>query len=79
MCPSDASSISAAPCSPTAALTSGAIDLYPEYSGTALTAVLKLPPSRDAAAVMRQVVRRIPQAVAARVAAARWASTTPSP
>lgn len=37
------------------ALTSGAIDLYPEYSGTALTAVLKLPPSKDAAAVMAQV------------------------
>jgi glycine betaine/choline ABC-type transport system substrate-binding protein len=37
------------------ALTSGAIDLYPEYSGTALTAVLKLPPSKDPAAVMAQV------------------------
>ena len=38
-----------------AAITSGAIDLYPEYSGTALTAVLKLPPSKDAAFVMQQV------------------------
>jgi glycine betaine/choline ABC-type transport system substrate-binding protein len=38
-----------------AAITSGAIDLYPEYSGTALTAVLKLPPSKDAAAVMARV------------------------
>jgi glycine betaine/choline ABC-type transport system substrate-binding protein len=38
-----------------AAITSGAIDLYPEYSGTALTAVLKLPPSKDPAAVMEQV------------------------
>ena len=38
-----------------AAITSGAIDLYPEYSGTALTAVLKLPPSKDPAAVMQQV------------------------
>uniref|UniRef100_Q029S9 Substrate-binding region of ABC-type glycine betaine transport system n=1 Tax=Solibacter usitatus (strain Ellin6076) TaxID=234267 RepID=Q029S9_SOLUE len=38
-----------------AAITSGAIDLYPEYSGTALTAVLKLPPSKDAGAVMQQV------------------------
>ncbi len=38
-----------------AAITSGAIDLYPEYSGTALTAVLKLPPSKDAARVMQQV------------------------
>ena len=37
------------------AITSGAIDLYPEYSGTALTAVLKLPPSKDPAAVMAQV------------------------
>jgi glycine betaine/choline ABC-type transport system substrate-binding protein len=37
------------------ALTSGAIDLYPEYSGTALTAVLKRPPSKDPAAVMAQV------------------------
>ena len=37
------------------ALTSGAIDLYPEYSGTALTAVLKRPPSRDPAAVMALV------------------------
>jgi osmoprotectant transport system substrate-binding protein len=36
-------------------LTSGAIDLYPEYSGTALTAVLKLPPSKDPGAVMAQV------------------------
>src|SRR5260370_12070296 len=31
------------------ALVSGQIDLYPEYTGTALTAVLKLPVSRDAA------------------------------
>src|SRR5260370_39278505 len=30
------------------ALTTGAIDLYPEYSGTALTAVLKRPPRNDA-------------------------------
>ena len=37
------------------AITSGAIDLYPEYGGTALTAVLKLPPSKDPAAVMAQV------------------------
>ncbi len=38
-----------------AAITSGAIDLYPEYSGTALTAVLKLPVSKDPEAVMQQV------------------------
>src|SRR3954454_5621721 len=37
------------------AIASGAIDLYPEYSGTALTAVLKLPPSKDPAAVMERV------------------------
>jgi osmoprotectant transport system substrate-binding protein len=37
------------------ALTSGAIDLYPEYTGTALTAVLKRPPANDPAAVLSQV------------------------
>jgi glycine betaine/choline ABC-type transport system substrate-binding protein len=37
------------------ALTSGAIDLYPEYTGTALTAVLKRPPANDPAAVLQQV------------------------
>ncbi|HXA49004.1 MAG TPA: glycine betaine ABC transporter substrate-binding protein [Candidatus Acidoferrum sp.] len=37
------------------ALTSGAIDLYPEYSGTALTAVLKRPPRNDPAAVLEEV------------------------
>ena len=37
------------------ALTSGAIDLYPEYTGTALTAVLKRPPVNDPAAVLEQV------------------------
>ena len=37
------------------ALTSGAIDLYPEYTGTALTAVLKRPPASDLAAVFSQV------------------------
>jgi osmoprotectant transport system substrate-binding protein len=39
------------------ALTSGAIDLYPEYSGTALTAVLKRPPRNDPAAVLEEVRR----------------------
>jgi glycine betaine/choline ABC-type transport system substrate-binding protein len=38
-----------------AAITSGAIDLYPEYSGTALTAVLHLPPGKDPGVVMQQV------------------------
>ena len=37
------------------ALVAGQIDLYPEYSGTALTEVLKLPALRDAAAVEAQV------------------------
>ena len=37
------------------ALSTGQIDLYPEYTGTALTAVLKLPPSSDAAAVLARV------------------------
>ena len=37
------------------ALVSGQIDLYPEYTGTALTAVLKLPPSHDPAEVLARV------------------------
>ncbi len=37
------------------ALVNGAIDLYPEYTGTALTEILKLPPSSDPAAVIAQV------------------------
>jgi len=37
------------------ALVSGAIDVYPEYTGTALTAVLKLAPSKDPAAVLSEV------------------------
>jgi osmoprotectant transport system substrate-binding protein len=37
------------------ALQSGQIDLFPEYTGTAVTNVLKLPPSADAAAVLAQV------------------------
>jgi glycine betaine/choline ABC-type transport system substrate-binding protein len=37
------------------ALRNGDIDLYPEYTGTALTAVLKLPPSSDPAAVLQRV------------------------
>ena len=37
------------------ALVSGQIDLYPEYTGTALTAILKQPPSSDAAAVLARV------------------------
>jgi len=37
------------------ALVNGEIDLYPEYTGTALTAILKLPPSSDPAGVLREV------------------------
>jgi glycine betaine/choline ABC-type transport system substrate-binding protein len=37
------------------ALKSGSIDLYPEYSGTALTAVLKRPLNKDPQTVMAQV------------------------
>ncbi len=37
------------------ALTSGQIDLYPEYTGTALTAVLKEKPGADPAAVLERV------------------------
>ena len=37
------------------ALVNGEIDLYPEYTGTALTAVLKMPPSGDPAAVVARV------------------------
>lgn len=37
------------------ALIKGEIDLYPEYTGTALTAVLKLPPASDAAGVLANV------------------------
>ena len=37
------------------ALVGGEIDLYPEYTGTALTAILKLPPAHDPAAAMALV------------------------
>lgn len=37
------------------ALIQGEIDLYPEYTGTALTTVLKLPPSSDPAGVLARV------------------------
>ena len=37
------------------ALVAGKIALYPEYTGTSLTAVLKDPPQNDPAAVLRQV------------------------
>jgi len=37
------------------ALVRGEIDLYPEYTGTALTTILKLPPAHDPAAAMALV------------------------
>jgi len=37
------------------ALIAGQIDLYPEYTGTALTAVLKMPPASDPAVVLERV------------------------
>lgn len=37
------------------ALVSAGIDLYPEYTGTALTAILNLPPSKNPAAVFERV------------------------
>ena len=37
------------------ALVNGEIDLYPEYTGTALTAILKLPPSSDPKNVLSEV------------------------
>ena len=37
------------------ALRSGAIDIYPEYTGTALTAILKLPVDQNAASVLHTV------------------------
>ncbi len=39
------------------ALAAGHIDLYPEYTGTALTAILKLEPLADSAAVLERVRR----------------------
>ncbi|NGZ97789.1 MAG: ABC transporter substrate-binding protein [Nitrospira sp. WS110] len=43
------------------ALLNGDIDLYPEYTGTALTAVLALPPSADARAVRDRVKQEYEQ------------------
>ena len=39
----------------TAAITRGDIDLYPEYTGTALIDVLRLPPMHDAAALFAKI------------------------
>jgi glycine betaine/choline ABC-type transport system substrate-binding protein len=37
------------------ALVTGEIDVYPEYTGTALTAILKLPPAAEAGRVLEEV------------------------
>ena len=60
------------------ALVKGSIDLYPEYTGTALTAVLKRPPFPDARAVLA-AVRADYQKQWRLDGSRRWASTTPSP
>jgi len=39
------------------AIVAGRIDIYPEYTGTALTAILKLPPSKDPRQVYEMVER----------------------
>jgi len=39
------------------AIQTGEIDVYPEYTGTALTAVLKMPPAKDPAKVLDEVRR----------------------
>jgi osmoprotectant transport system permease protein len=43
------------------ALRSGAVDVYPEYTGTGLLAVLKEPPQHDAAAVFARVAQEFPR------------------
>ncbi|MGH7464206.1 MAG: glycine betaine ABC transporter substrate-binding protein, partial [Longimicrobiales bacterium] len=43
------------------ALRSGAIDIYPEYTGTGLLAILHEQPQRDARAVFRHVATVFPQ------------------
>ena len=59
-----------------AALLSGDIDLYPEYSGTALIACLKLPLERDPARVFAQV-RDTYYSVMTWNGVGRWASKIP--
>src|SRR5213079_285082 len=39
------------------AIVSGGLDVYPEYSGTALTAILQRPPHGDRGEVMGEVAR----------------------
>jgi osmoprotectant transport system permease protein len=43
------------------ALRSGVVDVYPEYTGTGLLAVLKEPPQNDPAAVFARVAREFPK------------------
>jgi len=60
------------------AITSGQIDLYVEYTGTAYTAVLKRAPVADRDSVYRRVARDYAQRFGSR-GASRSASTTRSP
>ncbi|MGQ0562764.1 MAG: glycine betaine ABC transporter substrate-binding protein [Gemmatimonadota bacterium] len=43
------------------ALRSGAIDVYPEYTGTGLLAILREPPQRDARTVFRHIATTFPR------------------
>ena len=60
------------------AMLAGRIDLYVEYTGTALTAVLKQPVESDASKVYDQVKREYARASDS-MSRSRSASTTPSP
>ena len=48
----------------------GEIDIYPEYTGTALTAILKLPVDQDADSVLGTVSQAYREKVSGRVDAA---------
>ena len=54
------------------ALRTGAIDVYPEYTGTGLLAILGEPPLGDASAVYQRVVERISRRASACVGSRRW-------
>ena len=59
-------------------LLNGEIDLYPEYTGTALTAILKDPPDNDPARVLTRVRVRILRIGFTWSGWIPWASTTVS-
>ena len=60
------------------ALLAGRIDLYVEYTGTALTAILKEPPAADHQAVYDRVKQEYTRRFGLLVENRRWASTTAS-